>query len=113
MVLRASVRGMPLSQQSCTFSKYIFTRYSSTIFVVTSSIIIIAMIMGVHNQSALLFKSNEIEFNNILYLIKQCHAKQVDSGSKGNSNGCSVGGSKGPSDSDGCSDGCGDSCSEA
>ncbi len=108
-------------------------------FAVTSSIIIIATIIGVQSQSALLFKSNEIEFTNILYLIKQRHAKWVDSGGNGCSNGCSRGGSEGKgegasdsngcgdgcsmggnkgkgedtSDSDGCSDGCGNGCSKA
>jgi hypothetical protein len=67
--------------------------------------------MGVQSQSALLFKSNEIEFNNIVYLIKQHHAKQGDSGGNGYSNGCSMGRSKvkGKAASD--SNDCGNSCS--
>ena len=32
--------------------------------------------MGIQSQAALLFKSNEIEFNNIVYLIEQRHAER-------------------------------------
>ncbi len=79
----------------------------------TSSLIIIATIMGVQSQSALLFMSNEIKFNDIVYLIEQHHDERADSGSDG----CSLGGSKGKckdaSDSNSCGDGCGNGCSKA
>ncbi len=44
--------------------------------------------MEVQSQSGLLFKLNEIKFNNIVYLIEQHHAKRGDSGGDG----CSMGG---------------------
>ncbi len=34
------------------------------------------IIMGIQSQHLLLFKSNEIEFNNIVYINEQCHAEQ-------------------------------------
>ncbi len=69
--------------------------------------------MGVQSQSALLFKSNEIEFNDIVYLIKQHHAKWVDSSGNGCSVGRSKGKGKGTSDSKGCGDESDDGCSQA
>jgi hypothetical protein len=32
--------------------------------------------IGIQSQSALLFKSNEIDFDNIVYLLEQHHAEQ-------------------------------------